>query len=387
MRIALWSNTYWPHVGGVEVLIRHFGEALVERGHELLVLVNQDDPTHPRRESFGAIEVARIPFEDAINQRDPEAFLTARSEVDQVRAAFRPDVEHMYHGMGGEISFFAMTAGRRPGTYVTSLHLSYDDTRVAAQGTLHRVLGQSASITTCSEAVRADLVRQLPDLADKTFAIANSLPWPAVEPAPLPFDPPTLFTAGRFTDQKGFDVAIEALARLSAPPRLVIAGSGTNEGALREQVARRGLDDIVSFPGWVAPDDIPRWMSRATAVLMPSRWEPFGLVALQAAQVGRPVIASRVDGLLEVVVDGETGLLVPPGDPGALSEAIATLIRDPRRASAIGQRAERHAREAFPWDRHVDAYERLLRRAAVANARLGDVPRSASTSRPGRARH
>jgi glycogen(starch) synthase len=373
MRIALWSNTYWPHIGGVEVLIRHFAEALVERGHEVLVIVNQDDSTHRRHESYGPIDVVRIPFEDVIRQHDTEAFLATRSEVERLRTEFRPDVDHLYHGMGGEIPFFAMTAGRRAGAYIVSLHLSYDNTRVVADGTLHRLFGRSAAITTCSDAVRADLVRQLPDLAEKTVAIANSLPWPSIDPAPLPFDPPTLFAAGRLTDQKGFDVAIDALALLSSPPRLVIAGSGTNERALRDQVAARGLDDVVSLPGWMAPDDVNRSINLATAVLMPSRWEPFGLVALQAAQMGRPILASRVDGLLEVVVDGVTGQLVPPGDAVALAEAISTLIGHPRRAIAFGQAAERHAREAFPWERHVDAYERLLRRAAAPHPSSRDL--------------
>ncbi|HEU5302348.1 MAG TPA: glycosyltransferase family 4 protein [Acidimicrobiia bacterium] len=373
MRIALWTNSYLPTIGGVEVLMHHFVNALVERGHEVLVIASRTDPTHSPRARHGAVDVVRIPFEDTIIARDPGAFLAARGEVSRARAEFRPDVDHLYHGSGGEISFFAMTAGRRTGGYLASLHLSYDDNRVFPNGTLHRVFAGAAAVTTCSEAVRSDLIRQLPDLAATTVAIANSLPWPALDPAPMRFDPPTLFAAGRMTEQKGFDVAIEALARLSSPPRLVIAGAGTEQGALLEKVARLGLDDLVSFPGWMLPDEVPHAMQRATAVLMPSRWEPFGLVALQAAQAGRPVIASRVDGLVEVVVDGETGILVPPGDPDALAEAIDRLVGDHERAINIGRAAGEHARAHFPWDRHVDAYEALLQRAAHAAGPAGPV--------------
>jgi glycosyltransferase involved in cell wall biosynthesis len=100
-------------------------------------------------------------------------------------------------------------------------------------------------------------------------------------------------------------------------------------------------------------------MNRATAVLMPSRWEPFGLVALQAAQMARPVIASRIDGLREVVVHGQTGFLVPPEDPAALADAIAGLLGDAEQASAMGRAAQQRARETWPWISHVDAYEEL----------------------------
>ena len=93
---------------------------------------------------------------------------------------------------------------------------------------------------------------------------------------------------------------------------------------------------------------------------MPSRIEPFGLVALEAAQLGRPVVASAVDGLPEVVVHGETGLLVPPDDPAALARAIAVLLDDPLRARALGAAARRRAETVFAWDRYVAAHEQLF---------------------------
>jgi glycogen(starch) synthase len=98
---------------------------------------------------------------------------------------------------------------------------------------------------------------------------------------------------------------------------------------------------------------------------MPSRWEePFGLVAVEAALMARPVVASRVGGLAEVVADGETGLLVDKEDPAALARAVTHLLKNPATAERMGQAARRRARELFGFERQVDAYDGLYQRLA-----------------------
>ncbi len=99
---------------------------------------------------------------------------------------------------------------------------------------------------------------------------------------------------------------------------------------------------------------------------MPSRFEPFGLVALQAAQMGRPVIASRVGGLPEVVVDGETGLLVDPENVPLLAQAIESLLAQPDRSVEMGAQARAHAERNFSWDRFVGHYEMLYKRLTLS---------------------
>ena len=95
-------------------------------------------------------------------------------------------------------------------------------------------------------------------------------------------------------------------------------------------------------------------------MVVPSRWwEGFGLVALQAHQLGRPVLASRVGGLAEVVEDGVTGALVERDDPDALAAAARKLLGDPSRLQAMGEAARERASAMFSWDEHVDAYARI----------------------------
>jgi glycosyltransferase involved in cell wall biosynthesis len=95
---------------------------------------------------------------------------------------------------------------------------------------------------------------------------------------------------------------------------------------------------------------------------MPSIHEGFGLVALEAALAARPVVASRVEGIPEVVIDGETGLLVPPGDPDALAAAIEQLLADPERSRVLGARARDLAIERFGVERCVDGYVEVYER-------------------------
>jgi glycosyltransferase involved in cell wall biosynthesis len=94
-------------------------------------------------------------------------------------------------------------------------------------------------------------------------------------------------------------------------------------------------------------------LNDVTLVLVPSRYEAFGLTALEAAQMARPVVATRVGGLPEVVVDGKTGLLVEPDDPVALARAIVTLLQDRGRAERLGRAARERARHAFSLERCV----------------------------------
>jgi len=134
---------------------------------------------------------------------------------------------------------------------------------------------------------------------------------------------------------------------------------------LERQIDELGLTDIVDFIGWVAPREVPALLNTATVVLMPSRQESFGLVALEAALMARPVIATRVGGLPEVVVHEQTGLLVEQENSGALAEAIAYLLAHPHTAIHMGQAARLRAQQVFSWERHVTAYDVLYQQLAA----------------------
>jgi glycogen(starch) synthase len=206
--------------------------------------------------------------------------------------------------------------------------------------------------------------RQVPEIVPRSSAIINGLAVPDLAPAPLPFDPPTLLCLGRLARQKGFDLALLALRSLVARVpgiRMVVAGDGPLRADLERLAAGLELGSAVRFTGWVEPQEVPALLNTATIVVMPSWNEGLPLVAIQAAQMGRPIVATRVSGNPEVVDDGNTGLLIEPGDPGALADAIVSLLGDPAAAERMGAAARRRALELFTLDRCADEYFALYR--------------------------
>ncbi|HMI22651.1 MAG TPA: glycosyltransferase family 4 protein [Gaiellaceae bacterium] len=177
-------------------------------------------------------------------------------------------------------------------------------------------------------------------------------------------DVPRLLCVGRLIPIKGHIVLLRAFAqaRRQVPSlRLDIAGRGPLEPALRALAKELGIEDGVRFLGYVAP--IQRAIEEAAAVVVPSMGEGFGMVALEAMERARPVIAAEIGGLGELVDDGITGYLVPAGEAEPLADAIVALASDLPRAAELGEAGRRRALEEFLQDRCTDRTEALYRQA------------------------
>jgi glycosyltransferase involved in cell wall biosynthesis len=174
-----------------------------------------------------------------------------------------------------------------------------------------------------------------------------------------------LLAVCRLVEQKGVDVAIDALTRVRdrhPAVHLVVLGEGPLREELGDLAARRGVADAVSFPGRVG--DVAWWLRRADVVVHPARWEGFGLALLEAMLCARPIVASAVSSIPEIVADGETGVLVPPDDPFALADAIGGLLDSPARAASLGEAGRVRAAAEFSVarmaERTIAAYEEAL---------------------------
>lgn len=200
--------------------------------------------------------------------------------------------------------------------------------------------------------------------AEDTFTVIHYGIEPGAEPEPFSGDVSRLLCVGRLIPIKGHDVLLRALAeaRRELPElRLDLAGSGPLEPELRERVRGLGLDDAVRFLGHVSPPPF----AEAAIVVVPSLGEGFGMVALEAMERGRAVIASSVGGLPEIVEQGKTGLVVPNGDVTGLAEALVELGSDPSRARAMGEAGRLRALAEFRQGRCTDEHERLYGAALV----------------------
>jgi glycosyltransferase involved in cell wall biosynthesis len=185
--------------------------------------------------------------------------------------------------------------------------------------------------------------------------------------------PVRLGIAGQVAEWKGHDDLVEAIARLDDRRSVVVTvfGRGNDEyvAALEEKARRLGVADRIQWRGFVtATREI---YDEIDVCLVPSRFEePFGLVALEAGLSGRPVIATRVGGLSEIVVDGETGLLVEPSRPDRLAAAISALVSEPDRIAAMGSAARKRCRQEFSYERFIDRFTDVIDRIGGTSREL-----------------
>lgn len=181
-----------------------------------------------------------------------------------------------------------------------------------------------------------------------------------------------LVTVARLAPVKGLEHAVEAVGALPASVResvrYDIVGDGELRGALQERIERAGLRGVVTLRGALPPEGVRNALWSAEVFVFPSLNEGLGIAAIEAMACGLPVIGSRVGGIPEVVVDGETGTLVPPGDAGALSAAIERLVRDAALRRAMGDAGRARACAVFDGGRQLERVVEIARAAAGAGA-------------------
>jgi len=362
MRILFWSENYAPLIGGVEILARATALGLTRRGHECHIITNKIQRDQPGREVDEGILVHRLPLRQSVLRRDLQALHAVRSGIASIRNELKPDAEQVYF-TGAFLRFQTMPTPHTAPCVVINLQLLIDD--VLASIPIRETLARSADhVTVPSRDGLRRLTNQAPELVPRLRFLPNSLALPEVLPTSLPFDPPAILTYGRLVPEKGFDTALrafQAIAMHPSHPRLTVAGDGPERPALEALTSSLGISGQVTFTGWQPPDRVAELINESTLVLVPSRWqEPFGLVALEAAQMGRPVISTRSGGLVDIVVDHETGRIVPIDDPGAMADAVSQLLSNPAILHPMGTRAREHAVRHFDFgnflDRHLELY-------------------------------
>jgi len=374
MRILCWSELFWPYIGGAEVFAARMLSAWVARGHDPVVVTAHDWLNLPDADAYCGAPIHRFPFRTAIKGRDIELIHTLRRRVGDLVRRLRPDL-YFLNGVGPSVLFLEAARAAHPAPLLAQLNQEVLGSQVAGTGSvLGRVLSTADWVVSVSQEALDHAQAMAPDIARRCSMIPYGMTLPELAPAPLPFAPPVVLCLGRLVPYKGFDVAVQAVARSRhrlPKLRLLIAGDGECRAALERQVNEAGLAAATTFLGWVEPDDVPAILNQATLVVMPSRREGLPLVALQASAMARPIVATRAGGLPEIVVDGETGILIEKDDGDGLADAITLLLEHPAQATQMGTAGRERCRTHFSWDHCVDAYEALcasLRRQDQATA-------------------
>jgi len=223
----------------------------------------------------------------------------------------------------------------------------------------------AAAVIAVSDGMRDDVLAAYPAVpAERVHVIRNGIDTVEYSPDPATdvldrygVDPaqPVVIFVGRVTRQKGLPVLLRAAADLSPAAQLVVCAGQADTAELEAEVSelaaqlRATRSGVIWISGMLAKREVIQLLTHATVFACPSLYEPLGIVNLEAMACSTAVVGSRVGGIPEVVADGKTGLLVPPGDPAALAEAINVLLADEPLAAEMGRLGRARAETEFGW--------------------------------------
>lgn len=255
------------------------------------------------------------------------------------------DLVHAHLGEDAAVLLVALAAARRfAAPLVLTVHLSPRHTlagrdprsrflRTVGGAAEAAAVRRAAAVITLTERLAAVVESRIPP--GRVHVVPSGMRAAAYGPAAAG-EPDEVLFVGRLHRQKGVDTLVRAVPLLPAGCRVTLAGDGPERGALRRLAAELGVADRVRVTGFLPHREVPGLLAAARVAVLPSRYEELGTALVEAMAAGRPVVASRVGGIPELVRDGVDGLLVPPGDPVALAAAIGRLLADPALAAELG---------------------------------------------------
>jgi glycosyltransferase involved in cell wall biosynthesis len=366
MKILLWPSQYLPSIGGLEVMTHQLAKQLQNNGHQVLVMTTGEEF---KTRTFEGIPVFTLPFVNTLFHCDLKGIKQILEHIHQILRTFSPDIVNI-HGWLDCFAFYQLRI--------------FSQIKIPFCLTIHGLLEQMHSQTkTCLElwskanginTVSRFLVQALEKLGMRhpcLRAIYNGYP---ISPQPLSLPPlksPRLVMVGRLSEEKCFDVAFHAMKILTQTwphLKLCLVGGGGQYQPLSELRRALGLEHSIEMTDFVRPDKVERYIDEATLVLVPSYYESFCLVALEAALRGRPVIGSDVFGLREVIEPHQTGVLVPPNDPTALADAVNQLLRAPQKIEQMGRAAHARAAHLFSIENTTQNYLNMYQEVLSAYA-------------------
>ena len=409
MRIAMVSEHASPlatlggvDAGGQNVHVAALATELARQGAEVVVHTRRDDPDLPRR-----VELAPGVVVDHVDAGPPEP--VPKDELlpymgafaDDLSAQWRADRPEVVHAHFWTSGLAAVDAARPLGVPVVQTFHALGVVRRRYQGEkdtspperleLERDLLRRVDhvVATCSDEV-FELVR-LGASHGRVTAIPCGVDLDVFTPEGRRCrrrpGMRRLLSLGRLVERKGVGNAISALAHVP-DAELVVAGGPPREALGDDPEARRllglareaGVEQRVDLRGRVGRADVAALLRSSDAVVCVPWYEPFGIVPLEAMACGVPVVAAAVGGMVDTVVDGVTGVHVPPRDPERLAEALRSLLADEERRAAFGAAGVERARRRYGWPRvaaaTLDVYARVAeRRGAPARTRAGAPPR------------
>jgi glycogen(starch) synthase len=377
-RVLMMSWEYPPVlVGGLGRHVHALATTLAATGHDVTV-VTRHAPGTPMEEYAEGVRILRAPEDPVAFPLGTENLLpwTMAFNHALTRTALRAaqtggyDVVHAHDWLVThaavtlrdhlDVPLVATVHATEAGRHQGWLPHEHNRTIHSVERWLAR---EAVRVIVCSDYMKWEVGRLLDLPADRTDVVHNGvdvLRWHArpraVAAARRRFvgssDAPLVSYAGRLVYEKGVQHLIAALPRLRQTHpglRMVVAGDGPYRAELEAAADALDLDEAVTFAGFLGGHDLTALMGASDCYVVPSIYEPFGMVALEAAAVGTPVAVADTGGLAEIVEHGVTGVKFAPQDPDALADAVSELLRDTEGSREMARRARRRVREDFAW--------------------------------------
>ena len=351
-------------VGGIAAHAQGLATALVRQGHDVVVFTLHH-PDAPEDAIVDGVRVLRartdlpwIPDEDLVAR-----MASANHHLVKLTArlgTWRPEVVHAHDWLVAWAGDVVQTLFETP--LVATVHATERGrhgghvpagTPAVVNSVEWWLTYQAREIICCSAFMRREVTSGFELPPDKVHLVPNGVdPASWAPPAPMKREPLVL-AWGRVQYEKGFQVLATAIGRLRhrVPGiRCIIAGRGSYLPDLQIHLDVEGVGDLVHLAGFVADDDLRHLLHTAGCVAIPSLYEPFGIVALEAMAARAPTVAARTGGLAEILEGTGAGLLFTPGDPEELADRIERVLTDPAGTADLQQRAQALVEDQYSWD-------------------------------------
>jgi glycogen synthase len=385
MRIVMVSWEYPPlFVGGLATHVHGIATAMVRSGHDVVVLTFQ----HPDAPDDAVIDGVRIlrastdlpwfPDDQFVSK-----MISANHQLVQLSTKlgsdWKPEIVHVHDWLSGWAGDTLSALWSVP--MVATIHA----TERGRNGGVVPTNGQSASIHSaewwltfradrvicCSQFMAQQIADSFEVPAEKLVTIHNAVDaalWTrSIEPEPTEMAGPLIVSWGRVQYEKGFQTLVEAMPILRERlpgVRVVIAGTGSYRAELAERAEAFGVADLVHFAGFVPADELAQLLQAASCVVIPSFYEPFGIVALETLAAGAPLVAARTGGMAEVLDDADAGLLFTPGDAKALADAVTRTLTDADLRTRQTANGLNLVHQHYSWDavaaHTINTYQKVL---------------------------
>jgi glycosyltransferase involved in cell wall biosynthesis len=356
MKILLWPRLYLPDVGGIEILTHRLGMQLRKMGHQVQILTEVFSSISYEERWIDGIKVLALPWHVALGQNNVQHVLENIKKAKELIETFKPDLINI-HGWYETMAFYQLRVVKNIPVYLT----------------IHGLLGQQND--------QKPLCRQLFSQAQGVNAVSNAL---IEEIKQQHFQHPSLrmiyngvdaepkslskqqreriVMICRLAKEKGVETAFYAMEQLHRKfpnARLCVIGSGDERNTLLALREKLHLENVIEMVHCIPHYRVSSWIDEASVVFVPSSYESFGLTAAEAAFRSRPVIASNLKSLQEVIEHEKTGLLVMPNNPDALAKATERLFLNPNLGKQMGLQGSLRASKLFSIEKCAEEYVKM----------------------------